>query len=191
MYHVMNDHTFAGAGRPASHVGLDQTFAAAAGSVCGREHQRTGRNNQDAVCWCGGPNALIAMVADGCSGGSHNEVGARLGVRLVTAAIRRRLSRLPEEAAESLLAAVRLEDLARFGELLREMGGPAPATVRDDDVAAALRDGEVTVTGPAGPDRLLVSVAHGGRTIPAVFVTANTAARFRAMPIRTGWGECR
>ena len=34
---------------------------------------------------------------------------------------------------------------------------------------AALRDGEVTVTGPRAPDELAVSVSHGGKRFPAVF----------------------
>jgi hypothetical protein len=36
-------------------------------------------------------------------------------------------------------------------------------------VLAALRDGEVAVTGPRGPDQLDVTVTHAGRRIPAVF----------------------
>ena len=45
----------------------------------------------------------------------------------------------------------------------------APNELDDGSVLAALRDGEVTVTGPRGPNELDVTVAHGGRTIPAVF----------------------
>jgi hypothetical protein len=52
----------------------------------------------------------------------------------------------------------------------------APSQLRDDRVAAVLRDGQVTVTGPGGPDRLLVTVEHSGSTIPAVFVAGNANA---------------
>lgn len=45
----------------------------------------------------------------------------------------------------------------------------APNELDDASVLAALRDGEVTVTGPRGPDELDVTVAHGGKSIPAVF----------------------
>ena len=45
----------------------------------------------------------------------------------------------------------------------------APNELDDGSVLAALRDGEVTVTGPRGPNELAVTVAHGGKTIPAVF----------------------
>jgi hypothetical protein len=54
----------------------------------------------------------------------------------------------------------------------------APNELDDAGVLAALRDGEVTVTGPRGPDELNVAVGHGGKRIPAVFqVRARAAAR--------------
>jgi hypothetical protein len=42
----------------------------------------------------------------------------------------------------------------------------APNEFDDASVLAALRDGEVTVTGPRGPNQLNVSVSHGGKRIP-------------------------
>src|SRR6185295_3867555 len=45
----------------------------------------------------------------------------------------------------------------------------APNEFDDASVLAALRDGEVTVAGPRGPNELNVSVSHGGRSYPAVF----------------------
>ncbi len=45
----------------------------------------------------------------------------------------------------------------------------APNELDDTSVLAALRDGEVTVTGPRGPNELNVSVSQGGKHIPAVF----------------------
>lgn len=54
----------------------------------------------------------------------------------------------------------------------------APGELDDAGVLAVLRDGEVTVTGPRGPDELNVAVSHGGRRVPAVFqVRARAAAR--------------
>jgi hypothetical protein len=54
----------------------------------------------------------------------------------------------------------------------------APNELDDASVLAALRDGEVTVTGPRAPNELNVSVRHGGKQIPAVFqVRAAGAAR--------------
>jgi len=45
----------------------------------------------------------------------------------------------------------------------------APNEFDDASVLAALRDGEVTVTGPRGPNEMNVSVSHGGKRFPAVF----------------------
>jgi hypothetical protein len=45
----------------------------------------------------------------------------------------------------------------------------APNELDDASVLAALRDGEVTVTGPRGPNELSVTVSHGGKKVPAVF----------------------
>jgi hypothetical protein len=54
----------------------------------------------------------------------------------------------------------------------------APNELDDAGVLAALRDGEVTVTGPRGPGELDVAVSHGGKRIPAVFQErAGSAAR--------------
>ena len=54
----------------------------------------------------------------------------------------------------------------------------APNELDDASVLAALRDGEVTVTGPRGPNELNVSVSHAGKRIPAVFqVRSDGAAR--------------
>jgi hypothetical protein len=45
----------------------------------------------------------------------------------------------------------------------------APNELDDASVLAALRDGEVTVTGPRAPNELNVTVSHGGKNVPAVF----------------------
>jgi hypothetical protein len=46
----------------------------------------------------------------------------------------------------------------------------APNELDDASVLAALRDGEVTVTGPRAPNEQAVSVSFGGKRIPAVFL---------------------
>lgn len=54
----------------------------------------------------------------------------------------------------------------------------APNEFDDASVLAALRDGEVTVTGPRGPNQLDVTANLGGKNIPAVFqVLDQRAAR--------------
>lgn len=54
----------------------------------------------------------------------------------------------------------------------------APNQLDDAAVQAAMRDGEITVTGAIGPDEMGVTVTHGSRRIPAVFqVRASEAVR--------------
>ncbi len=54
----------------------------------------------------------------------------------------------------------------------------APDEFDDVSVLAALGKGEVAVTGPGGPNELHVSVSHGGKRFPAVFlVRSKDAAR--------------
>ena len=52
----------------------------------------------------------------------------------------------------------------------------APNELDDASVLAALSGGEVTVSGPRGPNELNVSVSHAGKRIPAIFQVRNAAA---------------
>lgn len=102
-------------------------FEIAAGSVTGRDHLASGRGSQDAWCTFLGPEALVAVVCDGCGSGRHSEVGAQLGARLLAAALRARTA----DPADALLEAVRLELLSRLRGLAEAMGGPLPAVVAE------------------------------------------------------------
>ena len=62
------------------------------------------------------------------------------------------------------------------GEVKPEGLYVAPNTVIDEIVAATLKDGTVTVTGPAAPGRLIATVEHKGSSVPALFVAGNQAA---------------
>ena len=66
-------------------------FEVAAGSIIGRKHLQTCQNNQDAYYSISNDSATIAIVCDGCSSGQHNEVGAKLGTKLIAEAIARHL----------------------------------------------------------------------------------------------------
>ncbi|WP_428265327.1 protein phosphatase 2C domain-containing protein [Haliangium sp.] len=71
------------------HQALIERFDIAGGSVIGHEHRRLGRNNQDAMAWYADAGVIVAVVADGCGSSRHSEVGARLGARLMVAALAR------------------------------------------------------------------------------------------------------
>ena len=102
-------------------------FELAAGSVTGRDHIVSGRGSQDAWCTFRGPEALVVVVCDGCGSGRHSEVGAQLGARLLTEALRARVA----DPAEQLLESTRLGLLSRLRGLAETMGGPLPAVVAD------------------------------------------------------------
>lgn len=66
-------------------------FEITSGTIAGTEHTRGGKNNQDAFCVRRDDKRIVVVVCDGCSsstkGGSHNELGARLGAHLVATEI--------------------------------------------------------------------------------------------------------
>jgi hypothetical protein len=90
---------------------LDRAFAIAAGRVTGRAHQRLGHGCQDGMAWYAGADALVAVVTDGCGSSPYSEVGARLGARLIVAALARELGRAsgvtgaPARASDAALGA--------------------------------------------------------------------------------------
>jgi serine/threonine protein phosphatase PrpC len=89
-------------------------FEIAGGSVTGRAHVAAGRNNQDAFCWASGADGVVAVVCDGCSSGSHSEVGAQLGSRLLVQAATRLLGSnldvadLLEQVGQDVMASLRV-----------------------------------------------------------------------------------
>lgn len=66
-------------------------YIVAGGSTMGRDHRDRGRNNQDAWITVQTDDLVIGIVADGCGSGTHNEVGARLGVTLLSELLRQQL----------------------------------------------------------------------------------------------------
>lgn len=62
-------------------------FEVASGSVIGRHHQLTGKNNQDAYCSLSLDTAIIAVVCDGCGSSPNSEVGAKVGAQLMVKVI--------------------------------------------------------------------------------------------------------
>ncbi|GAB4561894.1 MAG: hypothetical protein Tsb0020_09760 [Haliangiales bacterium] len=77
---------------PAQPLSPGLPFQVAGASVVGHEHRRLERNNQDALGWLVADDAIFAVVADGCGSSRHSEVGAKIGARLMVAALARRWS---------------------------------------------------------------------------------------------------
>ena len=112
-------------------------FEVAWGSVIGCDHQRVGKNNQDAAWVSQSDRLLVAVVCDGCGSVAHSEVGASLGARWVAQAIVDRLAQMidPIDPADlnqpAFWSAVTASVLAALDRLVRSLGGDPVATVRD------------------------------------------------------------
>ena len=94
-----------------------EAFEVALGSLCGREHERTGKNCQDALRVLAGKNWLIALVTDGCGSGAHSEVGAKLGAEMIAKLIAEELCRDSAGNLENLLEGVRQRALAELAAM--------------------------------------------------------------------------
>ncbi|MBJ6764957.1 protein phosphatase 2C domain-containing protein [Myxococcaceae bacterium JPH2] len=97
-------------------------FDIAAGSVLGREHARSGRNNQDAWCVREGMKGLVAVVADGCGSQQASELGARLGARRLVRAALQRLDAGEAVDTEGFLTGLRGDVLALLEALPEALG---------------------------------------------------------------------
>jgi hypothetical protein len=155
---------------------LHRAFAITGGRVTGRAQQRLGHGCQDGLAWYAAGDALVAVVTDGCGSSQYSEVGARLGARLLVAAIVRQLGRQPapelgrQPAPErcdasmpsaSLIARACSDVLDHLRPLARAMGGDLAHTVsehflftivgavvtRAHTMVFALGDGVVAING--------------------------------------------
>jgi hypothetical protein len=102
-------------------------FDIAAGSVTGRDHVLAGRNNQDAYHWACLPDAVMAVVCDGCGSGKHSEVGAQIGARLMIEA----MAQAMQGPTRTFWRRVRQEVLAQLQRLAAQLGGSLTSTVHD------------------------------------------------------------
>ncbi len=160
---------------------IGQRYCVSAGSVLGREHARTGRNNQDGVAVRVGEEGLVAVVTDGCSAGRYSEVGARLGAAYLAEHGMRCLRRgdhadedLPSELCAGLLDYLRalvdplgsdaarsatVQDFLLFGFLCLIIDGERALLFGIGDGVYSL-DGVTTVLDP-GPDNAPRYLAYG------------------------------
>jgi hypothetical protein len=113
-------------------------FELAWGTLIGRGHVRTGKNNQDACHARADGKTLVAVVCDGCSGGRHSEVGAAIGARLLVETLNRNLASADasERSPESLAGArfweaVRREMLRDLRRIARRLGGNLPQLIHE------------------------------------------------------------
>lgn len=68
-------------------------YQLAGGSTIGRDHRMVPKNNQDSWSIWRYDDLTIAIVADGCGSGMHSEIGAKIGVQILGAALRKEYER--------------------------------------------------------------------------------------------------
>ncbi len=115
-------------------------FELASASVCGWDHQRVGRNNQDALALERGARHLVLVVADGCGSSPGSEVGARLGARLLAAALLGRLEPAPVEKARGDSPGADRATGSAAGEACAEASPSRPRVDLAASLAAARAD---------------------------------------------------
>jgi hypothetical protein len=99
------------------------SWRAHAGSVVGSEHRRTGRGNQDAWHLQRSERAVIGVVADGCGGAPHSEVGAWIGARIWANALAGLLDEGLAPTDPALWSSACARCLERLGALVRSLPG--------------------------------------------------------------------
>ena len=99
----------------------------ASGSQAGIAHMNGGRNNQDAFVTKLFPAGFVGVICDGCSEGSHSEVGAWLAAEMTASAVVTQVGRafssgaseLPEQfwrrILDDVLAQLRVQALTMAG----------------------------------------------------------------------------
>lgn len=110
---------------------MQDLFELAAGSIRGRNHGLTGRNNQDAWCSLISEQSMIAVVCDGCGSAPHSEVGAKLGAWLTVAILAQVLIQNQWQSPDAWLSTVQVELLAQFQTVVKAMGGDWRQTLHD------------------------------------------------------------
>lgn len=109
-----------------SHNGI----ALAVGSTIGRDHRLVPKNCQDAFYVNSRGPYTVCIVADGCGSGTHSEVGAHIGARLVGEAIlaeRGRVGSISEIRWDRVLTDV----TSSLNVLARQMGESLSVVVND------------------------------------------------------------
>lgn len=170
---------------------MNANFAIAAGTVTGRDHLHSGRNNQDAfhVAACGDCSALV--VCDGCGSSEHSEVGAFLGARWTATTLLQEHTRAPQwletrDGAVGLLERVRMRLLRQLKLLARTLNGEVTSDVLFTIVGAlltpqktllfSLGDGLIVLNGAARqlgpfpgnqPPYLAYGLCRNGNAAPA------------------------
>lgn len=109
-------------------------FEFAYGSVLGRDHLRTGKNNHDAYAIRRSLNGLVAVVCDGCGSGTHSEVGAKIAANVISESIIAQLNRYGKSMDTIPFPrweAVKLDAVTSIYNLAKAMGSSLSDTINN------------------------------------------------------------
>jgi hypothetical protein len=101
---------------------FDEVFEMAAGSVTGRTHSAVGKGNQDAYAMRAAPFGLCGIVCDGCGSGARSEVGASMGVRILSEQVLDAMKSGQSIRDPATWERIRERTLEGFGGVVRWMG---------------------------------------------------------------------
>jgi hypothetical protein len=76
---------------------MKDLFEIAAGTIIGRDHHISGKNNQDAFCCLASEELIVAVVCDGCGSSPYSDVGAKIGARILATEIQSSLNSLSDQ----------------------------------------------------------------------------------------------
>jgi hypothetical protein len=115
---------------------MQTIFEIAGGQVLGRNHRKTGKNNQDALYTICRPHFMIGVVCDGCGSSDHSEVGAKIGARVVgdeiTMAAEKSLETVDwAVSSPAFWEDVRCNSLVRIHTIASSMGETIASTLHD------------------------------------------------------------
>ncbi|MBD2188911.1 protein phosphatase 2C domain-containing protein [Pseudanabaena mucicola] len=158
-------------------------FEYASGAIIGRNHVLASKNNQDAYQIEINDKFIAAVVCDGCGSGKHSEVGAKLGARIVVAAIVNLFnpnSDISDPEFWQVLKTNLLQNLKQFVEIINGDAASAMEFVNDyllftiigalitpsETVTFSLGDGAIAINGkltqiPAYPNNAPPYLAYG------------------------------
>lgn len=119
---------------------MKELFELASGTALGRNHRSIDRNNQDAITFYATDHAIACIVCDGCSDGKHNEVGAKIGARIlcweVVTLVNRTMKEYPKSADDFIVSQdfwnrIHQNILTHINSMVMAMGMSVSQTVRD------------------------------------------------------------
>lgn len=117
-------------------------YEVAGGTVSGKDHIRSNKNNHDAYHFESSKDMIAGVVCDGCGSGSHSEVGSKIGATLIIQQLFRQYAADEKAFGDSpiyeTLRRVQRSVLSHIQVLADSMGGSFSETIKNYFLFTAL-----------------------------------------------------